>query len=882
MAGTESARSLILQDLGDLRMDADQPALALDMYNEALGDVAMGDLAEARRRKGHALLRLARYNEAIDTLTWVVADATAAPQTRAMAAHDVGWAHMLRSDWPAALGSADLARELATSVSDRRLEAQIGKLRGNVLWHQGSFENSLKENEHAFQIYDELDDTRGAADALMQMGTAHRHLSQYRDALDCYKGALERFRALGMQRGVGKCQNNMAIVHYYKGDWPAATRRWEAFLRVLERTGERIERVSLLNNLGSLYRERGLFDRAEELLRDGLGLAVELGAKRHEAMLLGNLGDTLLRSGRFNGARELLEKTIELSEEINAPDEAVEARRRMWELKSAQAPQSMEPGRIRADLATARKLKLALEEANLLRVLASLHRSRRELDQALECIDEAATVIGPAGAALEENRIRREKALLLHAKGDRDEALRLLKSVDRDLERMDASWDRQVVREAIRAVRSGPDAGLTSGQLETIAQFCQKLGSFDDPRRFLNDAIERIMDLVGADRGFICLYDDAGRPSLKVVKYLGEQDSTTEDRRFSRTITRDAFHSDEPLYMPLTVSDERYKDAQSVALMDARSVLTAPIRSARRRRGVIYLDSRTPGNEALRRAVPMVAALSSVIGASLEHAELLELERGRNETMAMLAHELRGPLNGIYAHLELTREQSGQLPAELREYLEVASDELLRLNRMISNLTDVARLEHHSSQNTVVSLDMRELLSTVVANMSSLSAARSQVIELDVADSIPFALGSRDRVIQVVTNLLTNAIKFTPDEGRIRVAARAIETVPDGTDELGPHVPPGEFLSTVSAHISELGLVEISVEDSGPGIPGEAIETIFAKFRQTGERKSRKHGLGLGLAISRHIIERHGGRIWAENLDRGGAAFRFTLPTLED
>jgi signal transduction histidine kinase/tetratricopeptide (TPR) repeat protein len=878
-----AARAMILGDLGDLHMDADRPESAVDHYEASLRANEETGAAETRHKLGHALVRVARYDVAIVTLTRVIEDQSAPETLRARAAHDVGWAHMLRSDWTAALSAAGLARELAVAQADRRLEAQVLKLRGNVLWHQGRWKPSLAENESAFKIYEEVEDTRGAADALMQMGTAHRHLTEYDDAIHCYKGALERFKALGMRRGVGKCQNNIAIVHYYRGAWPAATRRWEAFLRVLERTGERIERVSLLNNLGSLYRERGLFERAEKLLIEGLELARELGARRHEAMLLGNLGDTLLRAGRFNGAQQILQDTVDLSLEINAEDEALEARRRLFELRAAQSPGGLDVVAVERDLKRAGELSLTLEQTNLLRLLAAHHRVHGGLDLARSQLDQAEKLAESSGAALELLRVRRERALLLAKRGENDKAVQLLNSLDAEFEAMDASWDRQVTREALRQVNTGPDAALSAGHLETIATFCQELGGFEDPRQFLHDALERLMDLTGADRGFICLFDASGQPSLKVVKYVGDDQSSRADRLFSRTITRDAFNSDDPIYLAVTADADKYRDSHSVVMMDLRTVLAAPIRSARRRRGVIYLDSKTPGNETLRRAVPLLSALSSVIGASLDHAELLDLERSRNETMAMLAHELRGPLNGIYAHLELTREQEDRLPAELREYLQVASGELLRLNRMIGNLTDVARLEHHSSHNTVVSLDMGELLSTVVANLSSLSAAQRQIITLDIGDGLPFALGSRDRIIQVVTNLMTNAIKFSPDEGAIYVAARLVEQDQHDSDyELGPEVPPSEFLSTVQAHVSEIGLLEISVVDSGPGVPKEAQETIFAKFRQTGAPRDRKSGLGLGLAISRHIIERHGGRIWCENVEGIGAAFRFTLPTLEE
>jgi len=879
--GTDSVRCIILRDLGDLHMEADRPVEARQHFAKALARCGKSDPIDVRRRLGHALVLLAEYAEAIKLLAKVVGDAKMGTESRVLAAHDIGWAYMLQSDWRAALTAADGAGRLARRHGDRRYEAKIRKLRGNILWQQGRWDASLQENEAALAIYESLSDANGAAEALMAMGTGHRHLAQYSDAIRCYERALSRFEEMGYRRGVGKCQNNLGIVYYYQGDWPAATRCFEAFMRILERTGERIERVSLLNNLGSLYRERGMFERAEQLLSEGLHAARELGAKRLEAMLLGNLGDTMMRAGRHPQARSMLKKTVQLAEAIEAKDEAIEGQRRMFELDSLENAHNIDNRAVQKLLDRADDAKLRLEVANLLRLLAMDNRINGRYTAAAECLDRAEGELAGAGAALELARVRRERGLTLGAQGESAAAQRVLQEVERTFERMDAGWDLAMTREAQRRVRMGPEAGTTADQLEAIAAFCEQIGHFEDPRDFLSTVLERMVDLVSADRGFIVLFDAAGRPSLKVVCRRDNSVTRPADKVFSRTITRDAYQSDEPIYIPLTVAAERYKAAQSIALMEVRSVLAASIRSHRRRRGVLYLDSVKPDSEELRRAVPLVGALSSVIGASLEHAELLELERSRSETMAMLAHELRGPLNGIYAHVELMREHTGALPGELSEYLEVASDELLRLNRMIGNLTDLARLEHHQSANTVVSIDMRELLSTVAANLSGLSTSRRQKIQVHTPDALPMVLGSRDRIIQVVTNLLTNAIKFTPDEGHIHLRARSIHKDAP-VEDLGPECPPTEFLSQVSAHVSESGFVEIAIEDSGPGVPEETRETIFTKFRQGGGRQSRRRGLGLGLAIARHIVERHGGHIWCDNLEQGGAAFKFTLPTLEE
>lgn len=880
---TRGIRAILLRDSGDLQMEADHPKEALELYERALELAGQTDPVDALRRKGHTLVRLGRHAEAIAVLAKVVSNTKAPTESRVLAAHDIGWAYMLHGDWAAALSAANSAAQLAKRNGDDRLRAQILKLRGNILWQQGQWDESLRENEAALTLFERIADHHGAAEALMAMGTAHGHLARYQDAIRCFERALTRFEEFGDRRGQGKCQNNLGIVHYYQGDWPAATERFEAFLSLLERSGERVERANLLNNLGSIYRERGMFDRAEQLLTQGLDLATELGTGRIETMVLGNLGETFVRAGRHQAAQEMLQRAIAKAREIEATSEEIESERRLAELRMAEDAASVDPERLEGLIEWAEDANCKLEGANLNRILASLHRARGRYAAALAALERGEAALADSGAALETARLKRERGLLLGAQGKSEAAQRILEEVEQTFSRMDAGWDETVTREAIRTVRVGPSFRSQASHLEAIAAFCQQIGSFSDQREFLQEVLERIMDLVSADRGFIVLFDEGGRPSVKVVHRREDYENTPADRVFSRTITRDAFRSSEPIFVPVTATEDRYKASESVAIMDVGSVVAASIRSHRRRRGVIYLDSRTPNSEELRNAIPLIKALSGVIGASLEHAQLLELERSRSETMAMLAHELRGPLNSIYAHLELSLESTDQLSDELREYLDVASSELLRLNRMIGNLTDLARLEHHSSANTVVSINIHELLATVVASLAGLWRARGQTVNVSTAEAMPLVLGSRDRVIQVVTNLLTNAVKFTPEGGAIRVGATLVRQTFRETDvSLGPEVPASEFLSEVQSHVSDSGYIRVSVIDSGPGIPQESLEHIFGKFRQSGESRYRKAGLGLGLAIARHIVERHGGRIWCDNHPDGGAAFHFTLPTLED
>jgi signal transduction histidine kinase len=214
-----------------------------------------------------------------------------------------------------------------------------------------------------------------------------------------------------------------------------------------------------------------------------------------------------------------------------------------------------------------------------------------------------------------------------------------------------------------------------------------------------------------------------------------------------------------------------------------------------------------------------------------------------------MSHELRTPLNAIIGFAEVLREEiSGELNedqlADVQEVL-AASEHLLLL---VNDVLDLAKIEAGSMELELSEVAIPEVLHSAVS-MHSERAARGGV-ELTLTTEpkeITIVADSR-RIRQVVFNLVSNAVKFTPREGRIDVSARLDD-----------------------------GQVEIAVADTGPGIASEDLETIFEEFKQATNGK-QSEGTGLGLPLSRRLVELHGGRLWVESEPGQGSTFRFTLP----
>lgn len=225
----------------------------------------------------------------------------------------------------------------------------------------------------------------------------------------------------------------------------------------------------------------------------------------------------------------------------------------------------------------------------------------------------------------------------------------------------------------------------------------------------------------------------------------------------------------------------------------------------------------------------------------------------KSEFVSMVSHELRTPLTSIRGALGLLHGGAlGEITPRAGRMVEIALESSDRLTRLINDILDLERIEAGVMTLKNRYLEVDDLLRTAVAHVSLLAEESGIALEIGPASGRVYA--DPDRVDQTLINLLGNAIKFSPSGSTVRVEAVAL----------------GAF-------------VEFVVTDQGRGIPVDRLEEIFGRFQQVDSSDARaKGGSGLGLAISRSLVERMGGRIWAENNPGRGASLRFTLPAEPD
>jgi PAS domain S-box-containing protein len=231
-------------------------------------------------------------------------------------------------------------------------------------------------------------------------------------------------------------------------------------------------------------------------------------------------------------------------------------------------------------------------------------------------------------------------------------------------------------------------------------------------------------------------------------------------------------------------------------------------------------------------------------------AEAEAAVRAREEVLAIVSHDLRNPLNSILGNASLLLQMSLDEEQRVRQ-LQVIRRSAERMNRLIQDLLDVARL--HAGQKLILEaqpLDLAPVATEACESFQPQVQQKSQRLECRVANDLPAVRADRDRLLQVLSNLIGNAVKFTPEGGRIVVEATPVD-----------------------------GEMRLTVADSGPGIPPENLERVFDPYWQA--RTTARLGAGLGLPIAKGVVESHGGRIWVESRPGEGATFTFTLPLAE-
>jgi two-component system phosphate regulon sensor histidine kinase PhoR len=229
--------------------------------------------------------------------------------------------------------------------------------------------------------------------------------------------------------------------------------------------------------------------------------------------------------------------------------------------------------------------------------------------------------------------------------------------------------------------------------------------------------------------------------------------------------------------------------------------------------------------------------------------EIKRLEEVKADFVANVSHELRTPLTSIKGFVESLQDGAINDPEQSSRFLSIISQHADRMNKIISDLLQLSQIESKEFELKIEPFSVRELVEEVVYTLKHSAGEKSQSLEITLFSEDQKVLGDKYRINQALTNLVDNAIKYTPEKGTIKIQSQ-----------------------------EHANFIEIAVIDNGIGIPRNELSRIFERFYTVDKGRSRElGGTGLGLSIVKHIIEAHGGKVFVKSQLEKGSEFSFTL-----
>ena len=263
----------------------------------------------------------------------------------------------------------------------------------------------------------------------------------------------------------------------------------------------------------------------------------------------------------------------------------------------------------------------------------------------------------------------------------------------------------------------------------------------------------------------------------------------------------------------------------------------------------------TPPHSPTNALLHVAGAVSGCVLMFHDETAIRRTERMRRDFVANVSHELRTPLSAIKGYAETLLEGALEDKAVAWDFVKVIFRHAIRLSDLVSDLLDLSKMEAEGFTPEFLAVHLPTLIEKVRAMTSDRAAAKTIQLQCTIEGQLPSVQGAPGSLEQVLTNLVDNAIKYTPEGGSVAVVARQL---PDG-------------------------MVEVRVRDTGMGIEAKHIPRLFERFYRVDKARSRDlGGTGLGLSIVKHIVQLHGGEIWVESTPNQGSTFIFTLPPFHE
>jgi len=445
-----------------------------------------------------------------------------------------------------------------------------------------------------------------------------------------------------------------------------------------------------------------------------------------------------------------------------------------------------------------------------------------------------------------------------------------------------AALEAECERLAERGVQSAPEMLRLTRSLQKDAQsllrereelaslyaVAHELAQANDLASLLESIMDKAIALVKGERGFVVLGEDGEHYQIATARRFDATDIRPDNGLYSTTLIRRVMETREPILTTNVQADERFELSQSIVLQDIRSVLAVPLVARGELQGAVYVDTRMSVRNFTEADLRLFEAMASQAAMAIRAARLTETLRENNARLeqalrelretqeqliqaerlaavgrlaASVAHELRTPLmvmrSGLYFLDRLVAEGRFDSPETFRRYIQKVDAEIDRQSKIINDLLFFSR----NRPRRLVSVDVNALVKEAVMRVTMPESVR---VEYDLAPDLSPILADGDQIQQVLINLITNAVQAMPEGGTLTLR------------------------TAVEEHFAV-----VQVQDTGVGMTAEQMAHLFQPFYTT-----REQGIGLGLAVSRSIVEGHRGTISVESEPGKGTTFTVRLP----
>lgn len=370
----------------------------------------------------------------------------------------------------------------------------------------------------------------------------------------------------------------------------------------------------------------------------------------------------------------------------------------------------------------------------------------------------------------------------------------------------------------------------------------------------LKTSMERISDLLGVERGSLMLLDKESQElSIKASKGLNENIIKSAKTKMGEGVSGWVAKNKEPLLIKDIAIDKRFRKRSKG--YHNNSLLSVPLLANNELLGVINVNNKaskeTFEENDLDILKEMASHVSGAIDKSLKYEETKRLSEVKLDFVATVSHELRSPLTSVKEAMNLLLDGlTGEVNPTQEKFLTIAKKNIDRVLRLIEELLDLSKLEAGRLDTKRNFQDICAVIKEAYETMKIDADKRDVMLKLDLSHKKLEMWFDRDQIERVFTNLIGNAIKFTQDNGIVNIELEDL----------------GKF-------------VEVSVVDNGPGIAEKDLNKVFDKFYTVSRAKSAGvKSTGLGLPITKEIVEAHRGRIWVTSRLGRGSKFSFTLP----